>query len=139
MAHHSSTLRFETKGNGHIIDITDDVLKVVKQSKIKNGLLTVFVPGATGAVTTIEYEPGLLKDFPAALDRLFPEDIPYAHHLYHPDGNGHSHIRASFLKPSLTFPVINGEVPLGSWQQIVFVDLDNRPRQRRLIVQILGE
>ena len=139
MAHYNSVLAFETLGNAHVIDITPDVMKVLRESKIEHGLLTVFVPGATGAVTTIEYEPGLLQDLPDALERLFPENIHYAHHDYHADGNGHSHIRASFLKPSLTLPVIEGEIPLGTWQQIVFVDLDNRPRRRRLYVQVLGE
>jgi len=139
MAHHNSVLYFETQGNAHIIDITRDVVKVLSQSNINHGLLTVFVPGATGAVTTIEYEPGLVQDLPDALERLFPKNIHYSHHDYHPDGNGHSHVRASFLKPSLTIPIIDGKLPLGTWQQIIFVDLDNRPRRRRLHVQVLGE
>lgn len=139
MSHHHSLLRFETKGNAHIVDITQDVQVVLRESGITSGLLTVFVPGATGAITTIEYEPGLVKDLPAALERLFPRDMHYAHHDYHDDGNGHSHIRASFLKPSLTIPVVEGRLPLGTWQQIIFVDLDNRPRSRTLHVQILGE
>ena len=139
MSHHHSLLRFETKGNAHIVDITRDVQAVLQESGITSGLLTVFVPGATGAITTIEYEPGLVKDLPAALERLFPRDMHYAHHDYHDDGNGHSHIRASFLKPSLSIPVVEGRLPLGTWQQIIFVDLDNRPRSRTLHVQILGE
>jgi len=121
------------------VDITRDVQAVLQESGITSGLLTVFVPGATGAITTIEYEPGLVKDLPAALERLFPRDMHYAHHDYHDDGNGHSHIRASFLKPSLSIPVVEGRLPLGTWQQIIFVDLDNRPRSRTLHVQILGE
>ncbi len=139
MSHYNTLLTLQTRGNAHIVDITADIRKTAADSGFQNGLLTIFVPGATGAITTIEYEPGLIKDLPEALERLFPKDIHYAHHDYHDDGNGHSHIRASFLKPSLTIPLIDGELPLGVWQQVIFVDLDNRPRDRRLHVQILGE
>ena len=99
----------------------------------------MFVPGATGAVTTIEYEPGLLQDMPDALDRLFPRDIPYQHQLRWHDGNGHSHVRASFIGPSVTVPFKGNKLILGTWQQIVFLELDNSARRRRVIVQIVGE
>lgn len=122
-----------------IIDITSNVSDVVRESKIENGLVCVFVAGSTGAITTVEYEPGLVKDIPAALSRLFPRDIVYHHELRWHDGNGHSHVRASFLGPSLTVPINNGNVILGTWQQIVFLELDNKPRRRELWVQVMGE
>jgi len=99
----------------------------------------VFVPGSTGALTTIEYEPGLIHDFPAALERIVPRNIRYEHERRWHDGNGHSHVRASILGPSLTVPFTNGKLALGTWQQIVFVELDVRPRTRELVVQIVGE
>ena len=139
MSTHYSELNFNTKGEVEIIDITSKVNKIVKDSKIKNGQVLVFCPGSTGALTTIEYEPGLLDDFPKALERLFPKNMTYQHHLRWHDGNGHSHVRASFLGPSLTIPIINGNVTLGTWQQIVFIELDNKSRHRRLIVQITGD
>jgi len=132
-------LAFKTTGGGHIIDITEDVARFVKGSGIKDGIVTVFVPGSTGAVTTIEFEPGLLKDVPDALERLFPKGMPYAHDQTWHDGNGHSHVRAAFLGPSLTVPVTEGGLTLGTWQQIVFVELDNRSRNRSLVVKMIGE
>jgi secondary thiamine-phosphate synthase enzyme len=102
-------------------------------------LVTVFVPGATGAVTTIEYEGGLVADLGYALQRIAPEEIDYAHNERWDDGNGHSHIRASLLGPSLVVPFCEGRLMLGTWQQIVFLELDNRPRQRKVILQIMGE
>lgn len=124
---------------GDIIDITDRVSVAVHESELRAGIATVFVPGATGAVTTIEYEPGLIEDMKNALERLAPEGIDYAHDLRWHDGNGHSHIRASILGPSLAVPFSQGRLMLGTWQQIVFLEMDNRPRQRRIIVQIMGE
>lgn len=132
-------ISFNTKHEGDIVDITPHVQKAVRKSKIENGIACVFVPGATGAITTIEYEPGLLEDLPAALDRLFPKDIIYQHQLRWHDGNGHSHVRASFLGPSLTVPFSDSELILGTWQQIVFLELDNSSRRREIIVQIVGE
>jgi len=129
----------ETKGEVSLVDITEQVRKVVAKSGIKDGLACVFVAGATGAVTTIEYEPGLVEDLPDALERLFPKGIDYKHHIKWDDGNGHSHVRASFLKPSLTVPVVDGELPLGRWQQIIFIELDVKPRKRSLLVQVVGE
>ncbi|MFO8110806.1 MAG: secondary thiamine-phosphate synthase enzyme YjbQ [Thermoplasmata archaeon] len=122
-----------------IKDITPQVKKSVKKSGIKEGIVLVFVPGATGAVTTIEYEPGLLEDFPRALEKLFPKNIRYEHHERWHDGNGHSHVRASFLGPSLTVPLSNGELTLGTWQQIILCDMDVPARERKIIVKVIGE
>jgi len=132
-------LHFNTKGEVEIIDLTGKVNNAVRESAVKDGIVTIFVPGATGAVTTIEYEPGLLHDLPAALERLFPQGIEYEHEARWHDGNGHSHVRAAFLGPSLTVPFKDQQLMLGTWQQVVFVELDNRPRSRRVILQIMGE
>jgi secondary thiamine-phosphate synthase enzyme len=131
-------LEFET-GIGEIIDITERVSAAVRGSGLQAGIAVVFVPGATAAVTTIEHEPGLVDDIRAALERIAPERMGYAHDQRWGDGNGHSHIRASLLGPSLTVPFSGGNLMLGTWQQIVFLELDNRPRKRRIILQILGE
>lgn len=131
-------LPLNTRGEGDILDITDAVSKAVVESGLKNGVVTVFVPGSTGALTTIEYEPGLLKDLPNMLERIAPRNIPYEHEKRWHDGNGHSHVRASLIGPSLTVPFIEGRLALGTWQQIVFVELDIRSRSRRLILQIIG-
>lgn len=128
-----------SSGENDIIDITEKVSGIVKNSNIKNGNAVVFVAGSTGAVTTIEYEPGLKQDFPSALSRIAPQDIEYEHHKMWHDGNGHSHVKASLVGPSLTIPIIEGNLVLGTWQQIVFVELDTRSRNRRLVVQVLGE
>ncbi|MDY6966225.1 MAG: secondary thiamine-phosphate synthase enzyme YjbQ [Halobacteriota archaeon] len=136
---YSEQISFETSGNADVIDITRAVEGAVKDTDLQDGIATVFVPGATGAVTTIEYEPGLVEDIKTALERLMPEKINYKHDLRWGDGNGHSHIRASFLGPSLTVPFLDGHLQLGTWQQIIFIDLDNRPRSRSVIVQIMGE
>jgi secondary thiamine-phosphate synthase enzyme len=125
--------------SGDVADLTDRVAEAVLSTGLKDGLATVFVPGATGAVTTIEHEPGLIRDLGEALQRLAPEDHDYHHNLRWHDGNGHSHIRASLLGPSLSVPFSNGRLMLGTWQQIVFLELDNRPRDRRIICQIMGE
>ena len=129
----------KTKGEEDIVDITGEVTHAVKNSKLRDGMACVFVPGSTGAVTTIEYEPGLLTDLPRALERLFSKKIEYEHHLRWHDGNGHSHVRAAFIGPSLTVPFSDGRLTLGTWQQIVFIELDIRPRHRKIIVQIIGE
>jgi len=136
---YSETISVSTKGETDIINITDDVSKIVEKSGMKNGIGCVFVPGSTGAITTIEYEPGLLQDLPKALERLFPKNIEYKHHETWHDGNGHSHVRASIIGPSLAVPIKNGKLILGTWQQIVFVELDVRKRKREIIVQIVGE
>ncbi len=132
-------LNFDTKGNTDIVDITDDVAMAVKDSGIDDGIVTVFAPGSTMAVTTLEYEPGLVFDLTQALERIAPQGIVYQHNERWHDGNGHSHVRASLLGQSESFPIIDGVVALGTWQQIICIDLDNRPRSRKLIVQIVGE
>jgi secondary thiamine-phosphate synthase enzyme len=122
-----------------MIDITPEVAETVKGSGMKTGICTVFCTGSTGSVTTIEYEGGLLQDFPKAMERLAPKDAVYEHHLRWGDGNGHSHVRASILGPSLTIPFVNGRLTLGTWQQICFIDFDNKPRNRKLEVVLIGE
>ena len=139
MAVSTKYLKFSTKGNSDIIEITGDVSDTLSKSGLTDGIVTVFAPGATGAVTTIEYEAGLVSDFKSMLERIAPQDIEYAHNLRWGDGNGHSHVRASLLGPSLAVPFVGGRMQLGTWQQIIFIDLDNRPRDRKLIVQIVGE
>ena len=129
----------KTKGEVDIIDLTDKIEKIVQNSGLNKGIATIFVPGSTGALTTIEYEPGLLQDFPAALERIAGRDISYEHETRWHDGNGHSHVRASLLGPSLTVPFNDAKLILGTWQQIVFVELDVRSRARNLVVQIIGE
>jgi secondary thiamine-phosphate synthase enzyme len=132
-------MSFETKGDCDIIDITQKVTSIVKESDLTDGICTVFCSGSTGAITTIEYENGLLKDFPDMLERIAPRNIPYAHDQRWGDGNGHSHVRASLVGPSLTIPFVNRKLTLGTWQQLVFIDFDNRPRSRNLEILILGE
>ena len=136
---HSETISLSTKGWGEILDITPQVKAATDRSGLKNGLVTVFCPGSTGAVTTIEYESGVLKDLQKAMERIVPSNIPYEHDQRWGDGNGFSHVRAALMKPSLTVPIMNGRLSLGTWQQIVFIDFDNRRRERTLIVQIIGE
>ncbi len=136
---HSETISLRTKGFSDVLDITPQVATALDRSQIKNGLVTIFCPGSTGAITTIEYESGVLKDLQKAIETLVPSHLPYEHDRRWGDGNGFSHVRAALLKPSLTIPVINGELTLGTWQQIVFIDFDNRSRERKLKVQILGE
>ena len=129
----------ETKGEVDIVNITDDVQKIVNKSKIKDGFACVFVPGSTGSVITIEYEPGLMKDLSRALQKIAPKGEHYDHHETWHDDNGHSHVRASLMGPSVTVPIKNGRLLHGTWQQIVFVELDTRPRDRNIVVQIMGE
>lgn len=131
-------IEFETR-SGELKDITEEVQGIVLDSDLEAGTATVFVPGATGAVTTIEYEDGLASDLYDTLQRLVPQEIDYAHNLRWHDGNGHSHIRASLIGPSLVVPFSGKRLMLGTWQQIVFLELDNRPRHRKIIVQIMGE
>jgi len=132
-------LSFSTKGHTEIVDITKDVEEVVKKSKISDGLVTVFVVGSTAGITTIEYEPGLVKDLKNAFERLMPEKMEYAHNSTWGDFNGYAHIRAAFLGSNCSFPLKDKKMILGTWQQIILVDFDNRPRERKVIVQIIGE
>lgn len=129
----------KTAARNEVIDITARVQGAVADSKVKNGLACVFVVGSTAAVTTVEHEPGLVKDMQDAMERLYPEGIDYEHHRRWGDGNGHSHIRASFVGPSLTVPIEDGGLVLGTWQQIVFMEFDNKPRSREVVVQIVGD
>jgi secondary thiamine-phosphate synthase enzyme len=132
-------IKIHSKGENDMMNLTEEISSFVKKSGISNGTITVFVSGSTGSVTTIEYEPGLIKDFPEMLDRIVPKDLDYGHERMWHDGNGHSHVKASLMGPSLTVPLMDGELCLGTWQQIVFVELDTRSRTRDLILQILGE
>lgn len=132
-------ISFNTKHECDVLDITGSVQRVLTSKNVHNGIITLFVAGSTGAITTIEFEPGLAFDFPAMLKRIAPKEIEYEHeNLWH-DGNGHSHVRASLVGPSLTVPFMNQKLTLGTWQQVVFIELDVRPRKREIIVQILGE
>ena len=129
----------ETKGEGDMIDITEILANVLNKVGLRNGLLTSFIPGSTAALTTIEYEPGLKSDFPSAMDRLIPRDIPYEHDKTWHDGNGHSHVKASLIGPSLIIPFLNGRLTLGTWQQVVLLEMDTHSRSRRIVIQIMGE
>ena len=135
----TETLSLSTKGFCDIVDITSPVLAALKRSSITDGLVTVFCPGATGSVTTIEYESGALQDLKNALEKMIPSNISYAHDRRWGDGNGFSHVRAAIMKPSLSIPLVEGTLVLGTWQQIVFIDFDNRERNRKIVVQILGD
>ena len=139
MSVYCGEVNIETNRDVDIVDITSDVQEVVSKSKIKDGIVCVFVPGSTGALTSIEYEPGLMKDFPRALEKIAPRGIHYDHHETWHDDNGHSHVRASLMGPSTTFPIKNGKLLHGTWQQLVFVELDTRPRNRNIVVHIVGE
>ncbi len=139
MAVKTCHIEVETSGDGDIIDLTRKVADLVRQSGISDGLVLVFVPGSTGAITTIEYEPGLLKDLPALYQRLIPKGPPYEHDKTWGDGNGYSHLRAALTGASFTCPLATGKLILGTWQQIVLIDFDNRPRHREIIVQIIGD
>jgi secondary thiamine-phosphate synthase enzyme len=131
-------LEFDTRIDD-VIDITRNVSVIVNESGLKSGIVVVFVPGSTGAITTIEHEDGLVEDIRTALERLVSQKLEYSHDQRWGDGNGHSHIRASIIGPSLTIPFSSGQLLLGTWQQVVFLEMDNRPRKRKVIVQILGE
>ena len=135
----TKTIEINSKGENDMVDITDQTLKAILESKLENGIVTIFVSGSTAAVTTIEYEPGLRTDFPIMLNRIIPKDIEYKHDETWHDGNGHSHVRASLIGPSLTVPFKDGNLILGTWQQIVFCELDIRSRERRITLQIIGE
>ena len=135
----SKTIQLSTKGHCDIVDITSQVAKEVSDSDIGSGTATIFITGSTAGVTTIEYEPGLLADLKEMWDRVVPQNIPYQHDRAWGDGNGHSHVRASLLSASLTIPIVNKRLKLGTWQQIVVLDFDNRARSREIVVQVIGE
>lgn len=135
----TQSIRLSSRGFHDMQDITGAVSDAVSSSRVKNGTVTVFVPGSTGGLTTIEFESGLEKDFAEMMDRIIPRDKSYHHDARWGDGNGFSHVRASLLGPSLTVPVAEGRMTLGTWQQIVFIDFDNRSRERELVAQVMGE
>ncbi|WP_321429396.1 secondary thiamine-phosphate synthase enzyme YjbQ [uncultured Methanolobus sp.] len=139
MAVYSGNFDLDTSGNADVIDITAGVSEIVMASGLDNGIVLVYVPGSTAAITTIEYEPGLVQDMKEALERLAPEGRVYHHNERWHDGNGHSHIRASFIGQSESFPLTDGKLLLGAWQQIILVDMDNRPRSRKIFVRVCGE
>ena len=133
----SKRITFSTKGEVQMIDITGQVESAVRETGLRSGIACVFTPGSTCAVTTTEYEPGLLSDIPAALERIAPKNIEYRHNERWGDGNGRSHVRSALLGPSITIPFDEGKLSLGTWQQIVFLELDVRPREREVIVKVI--
>lgn len=135
----TETLCMTTRGYGDMKDITGEVAKYVSEHELSEGTATIFVPGATGGLTTIEYEGGLVEDFAELMEKLAPSRAPYHHDQRWGDGNGFSHIRASLIGPSLTVPFTGGRLTLGTWQQIVFVDFDNKSRNRQIVIQLMGE
>lgn len=139
MINKSSTVRVSTEGFCHVVNITEEVQERVRESGVNRGTVTVFVVGSTAGITTVEYEPGLVKDLEDFYNKLVPPTLDYHHEQTWRDGNGFSHVRASLLKPSLVVPVDDGSMRLGTWQQIVVLDFDNRPRSREIAVQIMGE
>ncbi len=132
-------ITMSTKGETDMLDITDDVASALADTGLSDGVVAVFCPGSTGVVTTVEFEPGLQKDIPRALEVFAPRNAPYEHHKTWGDDNGSGHVRATILGPSLTIPFVKGKLTLGTWQQIVFIDCDTRPRDRKLIAQFIGE
>lgn len=136
---HTTTLECNTKGNADMLDLTDQVRAIIDDLEMHEGTVTIFTPSSTSALTTIEFESGALEDLRRALERIAPTDAEYLHNLRWGDGNGHSHLRAAIMGPSLSIPVHQGNLMLGTWQQILFVDFDNRPRHRKLVVQIVGD
>ena len=134
----TGTIEFSSRGDADIVAISDDVAEAVRRTGLRDGTVTVFVPGATGAVTTLEFEPGVVHDVQEMLDQITPPDRHYVHNDNLRDGNGHSHVRAGLVGPSITVPFVDGRLTLGRFQTIVFCDFDARPRERRLIVQVMG-
>jgi secondary thiamine-phosphate synthase enzyme len=132
-------IQFNTTGPGDIINLTDEIQNSVKKSNINSGTVTVFAPGSTTGITTIEYEPGLIQDVPQLMEKLIPSDRSYEHDNTWHDGNGFSHLRSALIGPDITIPFISKQLTLGTWQQVVFLEFDNRPRSRTVILQIIGE
>jgi secondary thiamine-phosphate synthase enzyme len=135
---HGGQLRLETPGNGEIVDLTPGVRRLIETAELDRGLVTVFAIGSTVAVTTMEYEPGGVQDLQTLLDRLVPRDGPYEHNRLNHDTNAHAHLRAAVIGPSETIPLLDGRLALGTWQQIVLIDFDDRPRSRTVTVQIVS-
>jgi secondary thiamine-phosphate synthase enzyme len=135
---HGALLRMDTPGNGHVVDITPGVASVVRTSGVDRGLVNVFATGSTVAVTTMEYEPGGVHDLQALLDRLIPARPDYEHNVRNHDTNAHAHMRAAVIGPSESIPLVDGRLALGTWQQVVLIDFDDRPRRRTVTVQVLS-
>jgi secondary thiamine-phosphate synthase enzyme len=138
VAIHTGHLRFSTEGDGDVIDLSEGVQSVLESSGVEVGVVSVFVPGSTAAVTAMEHEPGGVRDLREALERLVPAEGDYAHNRLNRDTNSHAHIRAAIVGPSETVPVREGRLELGTWQQLVLIDFDDRPRQRTVVVQVIG-
>ncbi|MGQ0798231.1 MAG: secondary thiamine-phosphate synthase enzyme YjbQ [Methanobacteriota archaeon] len=140
MATYHESFALETRGGVEAVDVTRQVVAAIGRSGIRHGLVCVYTPSSTSAIVANEFEPGLMTtDIPTALERLVPESIPYGHDARWGDRNGHSHVRATFLGPGLTVPVVDGAPVLGTWQQVVFLELDNKPRRREVLVQVVGD
>jgi len=135
----SKKLSVKTRGNGDTQDITPGVERAIAESKFTNGVVTLFVVGSTAALTTIEFEDGAVNDLGRVFERIIPRNEEYEHHLRWGDDNGHSHVRAALLGPSLSVPFVGGRLTLGTWQQIILIDFDTRPRSREVVAQIIGE
>lgn len=135
----SEHIEIPTKGNTDIINISEKIKSVVNKSGIKNGIVNLFVVGSTAGLSTMEFEPGLLKDLPETFDKIAPKNHRYHHDDTWHDGNGYAHVRSTLLGTSLTIPIEDGATQLGTWQQVVLIDFDNRPRQRKIICKILGD
>jgi secondary thiamine-phosphate synthase enzyme len=135
---HSAELRFSTEGDGDVVDLTEGLMSVVESAGVEDGLISVFVPGSTAAVTTMEHEPGGVRDLRTTLDRLIPREAEYEHNRLNNDTNSHAHIRAAIVGPSETIPLREGSLATGTWQQVVMVDFDDRPRRRTVVVQIMS-
>jgi secondary thiamine-phosphate synthase enzyme len=138
MTFHGGLLRLSTRGDGHVIDVTEGVARVVRESGIGHGVAVAFVIGSTAAITTMEHEPGGVEDLQRLLDRLVPAGGEYAHNRLNHDSNAHAHLRASVIGPSESVPVVDGRLALGTWQQLVLLEFDDRPRDRRVLVHVVG-
>lgn len=139
MAVKTGSISLSTQSDTDIHDITDPIANVVSKSGLKTGTVTIFCPSSTSALTTIEYESGAVSDLKRLFEEIIPQNREYAHNARWHDGNGHSHTRAALLGPSLTIPFVKGQLTLGTWQQVIYVDFDNKPRQRELVLQMIGE
>jgi len=135
----TGSIRLNTRGNGDVHEITRQIAELVRSSGLTDGIVTVFCPSSTSGVTTIEYESGCVSDLRRLFDEIAPQNKPYAHQERWQDGNGHSHVRAALLGPSLSVPFVGKNLTLGTWQQVIYIDFDNKPRGRELVVQMIGE
>jgi secondary thiamine-phosphate synthase enzyme len=139
VAVHTDTIRCSTRGDGDTVDLTDGLAEGLRKSGLTDGVATLFIGGSTGGITTIEYEPGAVSDLQAVLEAIAPKGRDWRHHQRWGDRNGHSHVRSALIGPSLSVPFVGGELCLGTWQQVVLVDFDDRPRVREVVIQFMGE